>query len=71
MTSSSITAIAALILGAALCIMNWLTLFFSWKEKRFISAVPVMGAALLGFGLLYFPATRPFAWVGIIVDYRK
>lgn len=69
MILSKIIAVVAIGLGAAVSVGNWLTIYFSRKEKRFVSAVPLVGAALLVYGLYHFPATRRFAWVGIIADY--
>ena len=59
----------AIALGGFICIMNWLTVFYSRKEEHFISAAPFIGAIFLGYGLLSFPQTRPYAWISIIADY--
>ncbi len=59
----------AIILGGFICIMNWLTIFYSRKEEHFISAAPFIGAIFLGYGLVSFPQTRPYAWLSIIADY--
>jgi hypothetical protein len=69
MILSKIIAVVAIGLGAAVSVGNWLTVYSSRTEKRFVSAVPLVGAALLAYGLYHFPATRRFAWVGIIADY--
>ncbi len=59
----------AIILGGSICIMNWMTLFYSRKEGHHVSAGPFIGAIFLGYGLLSFPQTRPYAWLCIIADY--
>jgi hypothetical protein len=69
MTALEIVAFVAIGLGAAISVANWMTLHFSRREKRHISAVPLVGALLLAYGLCCFAATRPFAWLAIIADY--
>lgn len=69
MTALRIVALIAIALGAVISIGNWLTLYFSWKHKRFISVVPIFGAALLAFGLCCFSVTRPYAWLSVVADY--
>jgi len=64
-----IIGLVAIGLGGFVCVFNWLTIYLSRKQNRFVSAVPLVGAALLVFGLRQFAATSPFAWVGIVVDY--
>ena len=64
-----ILAVIAIVLGAILCAGNWYACYESYKSKRFVSSIPFFGAILLGIGCCYFPATRPFAWLSIIVDY--
>jgi hypothetical protein len=57
MILSKIIAVVAIGLGAAVSVGNWLTVYSSRTEKRFVSAVPLVGAALLAYGLYHFPAT--------------
>ena len=62
-------AVIAIFLGAFIALFNWAFLLISWRTGRHISPAPLLGAILLGLGLLAFPETRPFAWVAILVDY--
>ena len=59
----------ALVLGGLLASFNWYSIYASRKSGRFVSAVPLIGAALLVVGFLGIPQTRPYAWLGIIIDY--
>ena len=61
--------IIAIIIGGLISLANWGCLYRSWKTKRHISSVPLVGAILLIFGLFQFEGTRPYAWIGIVVDY--
>ncbi len=58
-----------IVVGGIFCLMNWGMLILSWRRRRFVSSVPLVGAALLGSGLALLPKTRPFAWLAVIVDY--
>lgn len=55
--------------GGLLSLMNWGTIIVSLRSKRSVSAVPIVGALLLGCGLALLPGTRRFAWVALIADY--
>ena len=68
-TAYKILAIIGISLGGLISLLNWWTLYQSWRTKKFISAVPIVGALLLGLGLCYFDSTRPFAFLSIVVDY--
>jgi hypothetical protein len=57
------------VLGGLVCLMNWMMLYQSYRTKRFHSAVPLLGAFMLGFGMSLIPITRHFAWVAIPLDY--
>jgi hypothetical protein len=61
--------IISIILGGLISLANWVCLYRSWKTKRHISSAPLIGAILLVFGLFKFEVTRPYAWIGIFVDY--
>ncbi len=62
-------AVISLVLGSLIALSNWYSIYASRRTGRFVSAVPVLGATLLVIGLLGFPETRAYAWVGIIADY--
>jgi hypothetical protein len=64
-----IVAFALIAFGGLMCLLNWGALVASWRSKRFVSAVPLVGALPLGAGLLLLPETRPFAWLALIADY--
>lgn len=55
--------------GGLLSLMNWGTLIVSLRSKRFVSAIPLLGALSLGGGLALLPATRLFASLALIADY--
>ena len=65
----TIMSAIALVLGGLLASFNWYSIYASRKSGRFVSAVPLIGAALLVVGFLGIPQTRPYAWLGIIIDY--
>ena len=59
----------ALMLGGLVAFFNWYSIYASRKSGRFVSTVPLIGSALLVLGFLGFRHTRPYAWLGIIIDY--
>ena len=59
----------AILLGGLISGANWVYLYQSWRTKRFVSSIPLIGALLLLFGLCQFKMTRPYAWIAIIADY--
>ena len=65
----TIMSAIALVLGGLIASLNWYSIYASHKSGRFVSAVPLIGAALLVVGFLGIPQTRPYAWLGIIIDY--
>lgn len=56
-------------LGGLLALLNWLSVYQTWHSGRFCSAIPLIGGLFLAGGLLLLPATRPFAWLAVILDY--
>ncbi len=64
-----IVALISIVLGSFICFCNWYTIYDSWRKKRFVSAVPAIGALFLGLGLAYFEKTRPYAIFSIVADY--
>lgn len=61
--------ITLIVLGSCVAALNWITLITTIRSGRFVSAVPLIGAALLGSGLTIVPQTRSYAWVALIADY--
>ena len=55
--------------GVLMSLLNWGTVVASLRHKRFVSAVPLIGAIPLGCGLAMLPETRSFAWLAVFVDY--
>jgi len=55
--------------GGLISFANWWSIYWSYRTKRFHSAVPLFGAALLGVGMFVLPVTRPFCWMALILDY--
>ncbi len=64
-----ITAYVLIAFGGLMSLLNWGTVVVSWRTKRFVSAVPLVGAVPLGYGLALIPETRPFAWFALVADY--
>ncbi len=62
-------AAALILLGALVCGLNAWSVITSRRTGRFHSAVPLVGALFLGAGLFVLPATRPFCWAAVLVDY--
>lgn len=62
-------AYALIAIGGVLSLLNWSTLILSRRRKRFVSAVPLVGALPLGCGLALLPESRPFAWLALVADY--
>lgn len=62
-------AVTLIALGSVLALLNWYSLIASLCGDRFVSAVPLIGAFLLGSGMILLPQTRPFAWIALIADY--
>jgi len=62
-------AVALMCLGGLIALLNWWYLFLSWRTGQFHSPLPLIGALLLGGGMLLLPSTRLFAWVGLLADF--
>jgi hypothetical protein len=60
---------AFLALGAYVSAVNWLCIYWSHRDKKYHSSVPLIGAFFLGLGFLGFSTTRPFWWTSIFIDY--
>ena len=56
-------------LGGLLALANWRCAFLSCTTKKFHSAVPFFGAALIGAGMLMLSSMRPYACSALILDY--
>jgi hypothetical protein len=48
--------------------LNWWSLYASYRDKRFYSGVPLVGATLLGAGLFILPTSRHYCWSAIFLD---
>ncbi len=57
------------LLGGLVACGNWVNAVRSQFSGQFHSAVPLLGAVLLGTGLYMMPATRPYAWCAVALDY--
>lgn len=64
-----IVAYVLIAIGGWVSLANWLSPVLSVRGKRNVSAIPVVGAVLLGLGLWLLPATRSFAWIALFADY--
>lgn len=62
-------ASALMLLGVLICTSNAWSFFISRRSGRFRSPIPFVGALFLGAGLFVLPATRPFCWAALIVDW--
>lgn len=56
-------------IGGLFSVMNWWTLIASLLRRRFVSAVPLIGALPLAFGMSMLPGVRHLAWLAIVADY--
>ena len=65
----NILAVISLAFGLLISFMNWYTIVQSSKSKKFVSSVPLIGAATLWWGLSSFEQTRSYAWTAVIIDY--
>jgi hypothetical protein len=62
-------AIGLLFLGGVIALSNWFCLYKRHRIGRGYSSVPLIGGVLLVTGMWMLPATRPYAWAGIFLDY--
>jgi hypothetical protein len=69
MNITNTKAAVLMVLGGLIAFANWWSVYWSYRTKRFHSAVPLVGAALLGAGMFTIPATRPYCWIALILDY--
>jgi len=63
------TALVLMTLGSFIAALNWLYLFLTWYTGRFHSTIPLLGGFSLCMGMLLLPATRPWAWTAMLLDY--
>ena len=56
-------------LGTLVSLLNWLYVIQSARTGRFISGVPLFGAAFLATGALLIPGLRWYAWLAIPLDW--
>jgi hypothetical protein len=62
-------ALVFIALGGFIVVMNWWMVIATHRTGQHHSAVPLVGAVLLGAGLALLPQTRLYAWVAILADY--
>jgi hypothetical protein len=62
-------AITLIALGSTFTLYNWLMVYLTWRTGRFHSCIGLVGGLPLAVGLLWFPATRLFAWVPLVLDW--
>jgi hypothetical protein len=65
----TVLVVVLLSFGGLVSLANWAALVQSMLRRRFVSAVPLFGAALLAAGLLLHPRSRPYAWLAVVLDY--
>lgn len=63
-----ILAAVSIGLGAFITLANWYAIYSAHRSGRSESPAPLLGGLLLVVGLLGFPETRPYAWLGVIAD---
>jgi hypothetical protein len=63
-----VAAIALMIIGGFFVVMNWGCLISSLVTKKNHSMVPPLGGLLLAFGFALYPALRPYAICGLLLD---
>ena len=56
-------------LGTLVSLLNWLYVIQSARTGRFISSIPLLGAAFLATGALLIPGLRWYAWLAIPLDW--
>lgn len=69
MTFHDATALILLLLGGLLAAGNAWNQFRTRRTGHWHSPVPLLGGLFLSAGLFMLPATRPFAWSGLLLDY--
>ena len=62
-------AAGLIVLGSLISVANGWTALQRRRTGRFRSTVPLVGAGLLGAGFFLLPATRPFCWAAMFLDY--
>jgi hypothetical protein len=62
-------AVALIVLGGFVALLNWWSLYASYRDKKFHSSVPLLGAGLLGVGMFILPSSRRYSWSAIFFDY--
>jgi hypothetical protein len=62
-------AVGLMALGSLFALLNALMLVLSWRTGRHCSVIPLVGGLSLGAGMLLLPQTRPFAWLGPLLDF--
>jgi hypothetical protein len=68
MSTVSQAGVALMALGSVFALVNWLALEETWRTGRFHSVIPPLGGLCLAIGALLVEATRPWAWLAVVVD---
>jgi len=66
---TAILATVSIAIGGLIAAFNWYSIYATLRAGRHVSPVPLLGGLLLVLGLLWFPQTRPYAWLGVMADY--
>jgi hypothetical protein len=61
--------ICLIVLGSVVAFLNWSTIFMSYRSRRFVSPVPLIGGVLLFSGMFIIPQARSFSWAALVIDY--
>lgn len=69
MNATLAIAAALMGLGGLIAFLNWWSIYWSHRTKKFHSVIPLFGALLLGAGMFLLPATRRYCWTAVILDY--
>lgn len=63
-----IVGICLIAIGSFVSLLNWIYLYQSYKQKRFISSIPLFGGLFLALGF-YFLTHSVFSFLAILADY--
>lgn len=59
-----------IIIGSLLIIMNYLAMYYSYRNKKHISGTPFFGGSLLALGLFLLQnSLSQYWWLPLLIDY--